>query len=91
MLSGDPDLKRRLAAGERMHIESPFIYPARVGPVMIYLGPRPPVVPKAEPETDPAEVALETEFDGPAAFRPRPRSRRHHLPALFASTTAGCS
>ena len=72
LLSGDPGLKSRLAAGERMRIESPFIYPARVGPVMINLGPRPPVDPNAEPELDQADVTLETEFDGLSAFTAKP-------------------
>ncbi len=63
LLWGDPYLKGRLASGERMQIESPFVYPARVGPVMLYLGPRPPVDLDAAPELDPAEMTLETEFD----------------------------
>jgi hypothetical protein len=72
LLCGDPGLKSRLAAGERMRIESPFIYPARVGPVMINLGPRPPVDPNAAPELDSADVTFESELeDGSAsAFKP---------------------
>ena len=72
LLSGDPGLKSRLADGERMRIESPFIYPARVGPVMINLGPRPPMEPEVAPELDPAEATLESEFDGLSAFTAKP-------------------
>jgi hypothetical protein len=59
LLSGDPGLKRLLAEGTRIVIESPFVYPARLGPVMIYVGPRPAVDAEPVPEPDPAELALE--------------------------------
>jgi hypothetical protein len=72
LLSGDAGLKSRLAAGERMRVESPFIYPARVGPVMINLGPRPPVDPDAAPELDQADLTFETDPEGLAAFTAKP-------------------
>jgi hypothetical protein len=62
LLTGDKGLKGRLAAGERMRVETPFIYPGRLGPVMVYLGPRPAPDPTPEPvpQGDPEEIALET-------------------------------
>ncbi len=64
LLWGDPYLKSRLASGERMRVETPFVYPARMGPVIVNLGPRPPMDLDPEPEPDPSELTLETEFDG---------------------------
>lgn len=64
LLAGDKGLKARLAAGERMRIETPFTYPGRLGPVIVYLGPRP--QPEPEPPADeapqgqPDEIAMET-------------------------------
>jgi len=66
LLAGDKGLKARLAAGERMRIESPFIYPGRLGAVIVYLGPRPQPEPESEPPVDqasqgqPDEIAMET-------------------------------
>ncbi len=64
LLAGDRELKERLAAGERMRVETPFIYPGRLGPVIVYLGPRPEPEPQAAPEPlppgDPEEIAMET-------------------------------
>ena len=63
LLAGDRALKQRLAAGERMRIETPFVYPGRQGPVMVYLGPRPEPEPDPPPEPtheiDVEELALE--------------------------------
>jgi hypothetical protein len=61
LLAGDEGLKQRLAAGERMRIETPFVYPARLGSVMIYLGPRPPADVEAGP--DPVSEPDLAEFD----------------------------
>ena len=63
LLAGDKGLKERLAAGERMRVETPFVYPGRIGPVIVYLGPRPELEPEAAPEQlqdDPEEIAMET-------------------------------
>jgi hypothetical protein len=80
LVLGDADLKRRLAYGERMRAETPFIYPARVGPVIMNLGPRPPLDPDAGLELDPVDVTLETELDGGPGFVPRPASAKSAPP-----------
>lgn len=65
LLAGDQGLKRRLAAGERMRVETPFVYPARLGSVILNLGPRPPAEVETEPdpisEPDFAEMEVEGE------------------------------
>jgi hypothetical protein len=54
LLAGDQKLRDRLAAGERMRVISPFNYPGRQGPVVVYLGPRP-ETDSEEPRSAPAE------------------------------------
>ena len=62
LLGGDQRLRDRLAAGERMRIISPFNYPGRQGPVVIYLGPRP----LPDPE-QPRSDAIEDYYGEPDA------------------------
>jgi hypothetical protein len=51
LLAGDPRLHARLAAGECLRAETPFLYPGRRGPVVVQLtpgpGPGPDVAPGA--------------------------------------------
>ena len=62
LLGGDQQLRDRLAAGERMRVISPFNYPGRQGPVVVFLGPRPLPDPE-EPRSD----ALEDNYGEPDA------------------------
>jgi len=41
LLAGDPRPRARLAAGEQLRAETPFRYPGRRGPVIVYLIPGP--------------------------------------------------
>lgn len=49
LLAGDPRLRARLAAGERLRAETPFRYPGRRGPVVVQLTPGPGPGPDAAP------------------------------------------
>lgn len=51
LLAGDPRLRARLAAGERLRVETPFQYPGRRGPVRVLLTPGP------EPGPEPVSEA----------------------------------
>jgi hypothetical protein len=51
LLAGDPRLRARLAAGERLRAETPFSYPGRRGPVVVYLTPGPASAPGAAAAT----------------------------------------
>ena len=63
LLCGDKQLKQRLASGEHMRVETPFLYPGRQGPVLVFLGPRPEpepgLPPELVPDVDEEELALE--------------------------------
>lgn len=64
LLGGDPGLKARLAAGERLRIETPFKYPGRQGALIVSIGPRPKLEAEAAPEPEPtagSEPVLESD------------------------------
>ncbi|MFH0915601.1 MAG: hypothetical protein V1912_04050 [bacterium] len=47
LMAGDPRLRARLAAGECFRAETPFRYPGRRGPVVVYLTPGPGAAPSS--------------------------------------------
>jgi len=47
LMAGDPRVLSRLAAGERIRAKTPFRYPGRRGPVVVYLTPDPGSAPPA--------------------------------------------
>ncbi|MBN1631827.1 MAG: hypothetical protein JW990_18885 [Thermoleophilia bacterium] len=57
LLAGSPALQARLAAGEQFRARTPFVYPGRLGSVIVSLSPRP--EPEPEPESDDQEDSIE--------------------------------
>ena len=47
LMAGDPRLRARLAGGECFRAETPFRYPGRRGPVVVYLTPGPGAAPSS--------------------------------------------
>lgn len=57
LMAGDPRPRARLAAGERFRAETPFYYPGRRGPVVVYLTPGPRVAAALPGSAAPAGAA----------------------------------
>ena len=57
LMAGEPRVLARLAAGERIRAKSPFRYPGRRGPVVVYLTPGPTGESHASPATEPTDAA----------------------------------
>ena len=64
LLADDPGLLARLTAGERIRVATPFLYPGRMGPVIVHLG----LAPESSSGLDAAEAARsETASEKPVA------------------------
>jgi hypothetical protein len=69
LMAGDPGLRARLAAGEGFRAQTPFRYPGRRGPVVVYLTPDPPTAEESDASAGAGEAP--TQAPVPAARRVR--------------------
>ena len=67
LMAGEPRVLARLAAGERIRAKSPFRYPGRRGPVVVYLAPEPIGEAHASPATRPPDATSAGSVTSPEA------------------------
>jgi hypothetical protein len=72
LLAGDPDLLAHVTAGEGIRAATPFLYPGRMGPIILHLG----LAPMPGLSSGPTEMApLEATSEVPEAASPIPAAQ----------------